>query len=319
MIANSKSETTKQSVKTIYLAGGCFWGMQSYFEGVQGVVTTVVGYANANRPHPRYEDVDSDYAETLQVDYNESICPLTFLLELYFDVIDPTSLNKQGGDVGRQYRTGIYYVDEEDAPIIKDALDRLALKYTLPIVVENGPLENFYPAEEYHQNYLRKNPAGYCHIGRAKIVKVRNAKYIDKEALRARLSEMQYFVTQEKGTEPPFRNEYYDHYERGIYVDVVDGTPLFLSSDKFESGCGWPAFSAPIDVSALNYFDDYSHGMERVEVTSKSSGAHLGHLFQDAPVELGGERYCINSAALRFIPIERMEEEGYAHYMELIN
>lgn len=307
-----------QNIKTIYLGGGCFWGMQSYFEGVQGVVGTSVGYANANRPNPRYEDVDTDYAEVLRIDYDTVKCSLPFLLDLYFDVIDPTSLNKQGGDVGRQYRTGIYYVDKADAPVVTQALEQLAKRYKAPIVVENMPLINFYLAEEYHQNYLRKNPAGYCHIGKDKIAKARQAKYVDRVALRERLTEMQYYVTQEKGTEPPFQNEYYNHFQKGIYVDIVDGTPLFISSDKFESGCGWPAFSAPIDSAVVNYYRDLSHGMDRVEVRSKSSGAHLGHVFEDGPIESGGERFCINSAALRFIPIERMEEEGYGRYIELL-
>ena len=141
---------------------------------------------------------------------------------------------------------------------------------------------------------------------------------MDKDELRRKLTPMQYHVTQEQGTEPPFKNEYYDHYAKGIYVDVVDGTPLFVSTDKFESGCGWPAFSRPIDDKLLVERTDTSHGMVRVEVRSKSSGSHLGHVFEDGPKELGGERYCINSASLRFIPLEEMKEQGYEDYIKYV-
>ena len=126
---------------------------------------------------------------------------------------------------------------------------------------------------------------------------------------------MQYHVTQEAGTEPAFDNEYYDLTEAGIYVDVVSGKPLFLSLDKFDSGCGWPAFAKPIDDQLIKESTDRSHGMVRTEVRSKDSDAHLGHLFEDGPVELGGLRYCINSAALRFIPLDSLEAEGYGDYL----
>ena len=309
---------SKENLKTIYLAGGCFWGMQSYFDGVQGVVETTVGYANSTRPNPKYEDVDTDYAETIRVEYNASVVPLKFILGLYFDVIDPTILNRQGNDVGRQYRTGIYYTNAQDEVVAKEMLQTLAKKYPKPIVVECIPLKNFYPAEAYHQDYLKKHPSGYCHIGKDKIARAHAQRYVDKEQLRRKLTPMQYHVTQEQGTEPPFKNEYYDHYAKGIYVDVVDGTPLFVSTDKFESGCGWPAFSRPIDDKLLVERTDTSHGMVRVEVRSKSSGSHLGHVFEDGPKELGGERYCINSASLRFIPLEKMKEQGYGDYIKYV-
>lgn len=305
--------------KEIFLAGGCFWGLQSYFQGVEGVVSTEVGYANSRTKSPRYEDAEeSDYAETIHIRYNGEAIKLSFLLDLYFAVIDPTSRNKQGGDVGRQYRTGIYYTNEEDGRIAQAALAALAERISKPVVVECIPLENFYPAESYHQDYLRKNPGGYCHIGRDKIRWAHEQKYVDKEALKKRLSLIAYHVTQESGTEPPFQNEYYNHFERGIYIDVVDGAPLFCSSDKFESGCGWPAFSKPIDPKAVTEHKDTSHGMVRQEVRSRESRSHLGHVFEDGPLELGGERYCINSAALRFIPLEDMEKEGYGEYTPLV-
>lgn len=136
-----------------------------------------------------------------------------------------------------------------------------------------------------------------------------------KEELRKKLSEKQYYVTQENGTENPYNNEYWDFYEEGIYVDITTGEPLFTSKDKFESGCGWPAFSKPIERAVIKEKKDCSHGMIRTEVRSKIGDAHLGHVFCDGPSELGGIRYCINSAALRFIPKEKMKEEGYEEFL----
>lgn len=141
----------------------------------------------------------------------------------------------------------------------------------------------------------------------------------DKDKLKNRLTELQYKVTQENATEAPFSNEYCSNFEEGIYVDIVSLEPLFVSDAKFESGCGWPAFSKPIDRNLINEKVDRSHGMVRTEVRSKSSDSHLGHVFCDGPEELGGLRYCINSAALKFIPKDKMKEEGYEEYLSLFN
>ncbi|KAI4453169.1 methionine sulfoxide reductase [Holotrichia oblita] len=192
-------------------------------------------------------------------------------------------------------------------------------------MIEVKPLENFYSAEEYHQKYLDKNPGGYCHISNMKFDKARLA--VDestlyrsklKNELRKTLSDLQFEVTQNNATESPFYNEYYDKFELGIYVDITTGEPLFVSSDKFEAGCGWPSFSKPISNELLTELPDYTHGRERVEVRSKHGDTHLGHVFEDGPKELGGLRYCINSASLRFIPKESMEAEGYGHLLHLV-
>ena len=181
----------------------------------------------------------------------------------------------------------------------------------------------FYKAEEAHQDYYAKNPFRY-HLyykgsGRKQFIEKHNYKTPEsKEVLQKTLSPMAYKVTQEKGTEPPFQNEYYDHFEEGIYVDVVSGKPLFSSKDKFDSGCGWPAFSKPIAQGAIYDKEDTSHGMYRIEIRSTGADSHLGHVFEDGPESLGGLRYCINSAALRFIPKSKMEQEGYGSYKELI-
>ena len=198
------------------------------------------------------------------------------------------------------------------------------MKLGKPVAVEEGPLRNFYRAEEYHQDYLVKHPTGYCHISPALFEMARKAnpapRYSRKDdaTLRRTLTEEQYDVTQNSATERPFTNAYCGEFRPGIYVDITTGEPLFVSTDKFESGCGWPAFSKPIDKSLITEHADHSHGMERTEVRSKTGNAHLGHVFTDGPKDRGGLRYCINSASLRFVPRDRMEAEGYGEYLKLV-
>jgi peptide-methionine (S)-S-oxide reductase/peptide methionine sulfoxide reductase msrA/msrB len=171
--------TKNNNEKTIYLAGGCFWGTEKYFASIQGVSETSVGYANGLTQNPSYEEVchhDTGHAETVKVIYDANVISLSFLLDLYYQVIDPTSVNKQGPDTGTQYRTGIYYIDKEDLTVIEESIKELQKHYEAPIAIEVAPLENYYTAEEYHQNYLDKNPGGYCHIGKDKFEKVKSEK-----------------------------------------------------------------------------------------------------------------------------------------------
>ncbi|OCN05713.1 peptide methionine sulfoxide reductase [Erysipelotrichaceae bacterium MTC7] len=308
-------------MKEIYVAGGCFWGTEKYFEEIEGVIKTDVGYANGKTENPTYEDVchnDTGHAETVHIIYDETVVSLPFILDMYFAIIDPTSINKQGNDVGSQYRTGIYYVDDGDAATINYAIQNLQKAYDKPIVIEVQPLKNYYPAEAYHQKYLDKNPTGYCHINPIHFAKAKSAKDPMKKDLKKRLSALQYEVTQLNATEPAYDNEYYDNFEPGIYVDIVSGEPLFVSTDKFESGCGWPSFSKPIDMKMVSQHRDQSHGMERIEVRSKQANSHLGHVFNDGPKDKGGMRFCINSASLKFIPLAKMAEEGYKDLISLV-
>jgi peptide methionine sulfoxide reductase msrA/msrB len=302
--------------------------MEKYIQLIKGVEKTEVGYANGNTENPTYEEVcrnNTGHAETVKIEYNKEILPLEFLLDMFFDAIDPTSVNKQGGDIGTQYRSGIYYTEPSDLQIIENKIKEVQKKYTKPIATEVAPLSNFYSAEEYHQDYLLKNPGGYCHIGNDLFEKAAKAEALkskyapkDKEALKKELTELQYNVTQNSSTEPPFNNEYWNLYKKGIYVDITTGEPLFVSSDKFDSGCGWPSFSRPISDDLIYEKTDYTLGMVRTEVRSQTGNAHLGHVFNDGPKELGGLRYCINSASLRFIPEEDMEKEGYGHLLHIV-
>ena len=312
--------------KDIYLAGGCFWGIEAYVEKIPGVLDAVSGYANGNTENPSYEDLvyhNSGHAETVKVTYNPDEISLKTLLKYYLRVVDPTSLNKQGNDRGTQYRSGVYYTDEADKQIIEDVLKKEQDNYQAPIVVEVLPLKQFFKAEEYHQDYLKKNPTGYCHIDLNKasepIIDEDKYKKPSDEELKDKLSDTQYNVALKNDTERAFSNEYWDNFEKGIYVDITSGEPLFSSTDKFSSGCGWPSFSKPISKDLINYLEDNSFNMHRTEVRSRSADIHLGHVFNDGPKESGGLRYCINSASLRFIPYEKMDEEGYGYLKGLFD
>lgn len=319
-----------KNVREIYFAGGCFWGTEHFFQQIRGVVGTEVGYANGNIKNPTYEQVVSHstgFAETVKVKYDPSQVDVKLLIDLYFKTIDPTSVNKQGNDRGDQYRTGIYFTEKGDEEVVKEEVQKLAKNYGKPVVVETIPLKNFYKAEDYHQDYLDKNPGGYCHIepGLFEMAKNANplpkAKYQkqDKKELKKELTAEQYRVTQENATEMPFKNEYWNETREGIYVDVTTGEPLFISTDKFESGCGWPSFSKPITKKLIDEKLDRSVGMDRVEVRSKTGDAHLGHVFTDGPADKGGLRYCINSASLKFVPKAEMEKKGYGEYLPLLD
>ncbi|MDR2567229.1 MAG: peptide-methionine (R)-S-oxide reductase MsrB [Bifidobacteriaceae bacterium] len=324
--------------KEIFLAGGCFWGVEEYFSRLPGVVGTEVGYANGPTGDPvGYEEVcaGSGHVEALRLTYDPAVAPLRFYLLRLFDVIDPVSVNRQGNDAGPQYRTGVYWTDPADQTAVELELATLQRRHREPIAVESGPLANFTPAEEYHQRYLAKNPGGYCHISPARMAaageatdapdavegvpapSARPSGSAADPARLARLTPIQRAVTQTGATEAPFTGEYDQTFEPGVYVDVTSGVPLFASSQKYDAGCGWPAFARPIPQAVVE-LEDRSYGRVRTEIRSAGSGAHLGHVFDDGPADLGGLRYCVNSAALEFVPKEQMAARGYAEYLPLV-
>lgn len=312
--------------KELYLAGGCFWGVEGLLGALDGVLSTQVGYANGGTASPTYQDVctgTTGHTETVRVVYDPERISLPMLLHWFFRAIDPFAVNRQGPDRGTQYRSGIYYTDPGDEAVIRAAADALQQAGGRPVATEILPLSCFYPAEANHQQYLKKNPGGYCHIPQALLQEARrrtppvpNAyRRPPEDALRSRLSPLAYAVTRQGATEPPFSHPEWNRFEPGIYVDAATGEPLFTSKDKFFSACGWPSFSRPIVPDVVLEREDTSHGMHRTEVRSRGGDSHLGHVFPDGDPAEGGLRYCINGAALRFIPQARMEEEGYGAYL----
>lgn len=286
-------------LEVIYLAGGCFWGVEAYISRLKGVNQTEVGYANGIDLAPTYEKVctgRTGHVECVKTTYNPSIISLNELLEKYYSIIDPYSRNRQRNDVGNQYRTGIYWQEDHQKKTVLKFLADKRLNSNRKVLVEAHPIKSFYTAEEYHQKYLEKNPEGYCHV---------DLNLISDEGFE-HLSDEEFKITQLSMTEAPFSGKYDDFFEDGVYVDVVDGEVLFSSDDKFDSGCGWPSFTKAISDEVITMNRDFSHGATRIEVRSKKANSHLGHLFHDGPD--GGRRYCINSAALKFIPQDEIED-----------
>ena len=244
-------------MKEIYLAGGCFWGTEKYLGSLPGVLDTQVGYANGRTQRPTYEQVcreNTGHAETVRVRYDPQALSLPFLLERFYEVIDPTSVNRQAGDQGEQYRSGIYYVDRLDEPVIRQSMAALQSRLSKPVAIQVQPLENYHPAEEYHQKYLDKNPQGYCHISASKFAQARQAvdpgtpkaRYTkpSQEILQSSLTDLQYQVTQNAATEPPFQNPYFDHFEPGLYVDITTGSRSLPPRTSLNPAAAGPACQA---------------------------------------------------------------------------
>jgi len=338
-IAPVQTENIRQAI----FAGGCFWCLEAVFQQVSGVMSATSGYTGGDVPNPTYEEVctgTTGHFEAVLIRYDPAKVSYRDLLEVYWKHIDPTDPGGQFYDRGTQYYTAIFYLDDHQKELAEESrrtLDKSGI-FDRPIVTLILPAKTFYPAEDYHQDYYKKNAVPfevyYSASGKESFLgKIwqghKNFNFFPKsskpwmnfrkpspEKLKPILTPLQYAVTQEKATEPPFQNDYWNNHRPGIYVDVVSGEPLFSSTDKFDSGTGWPSFTRPLEPGNIVENRDRSLGIVRLEVRSRYADSHLGHVFRDGPPPTH-IRYCINSAALRFIPVEDLEKEGYGDYLKL--
>jgi peptide methionine sulfoxide reductase msrA/msrB len=307
-------------------AGGCFWCMVTPFEEWPGILKVESGYTGGHTENPTYKEVCSEstgHFEAVQITFDPSVISYEKIVSVFWKQIDPTDEGGQFFDRGDSYRTAIFYHNEEQKQIAEKSKVELqeSGRFNKPIATLILPAQTFYKAEDYHQDYHKKNPFHYKRYrlgsGRDRFIKEHWEDRKKKEDVLKTLNSVQYNVTQHDATEPPFQNEYWDHKEEGIYVDIVSGEPLFSSLDKFDSSCGWPSFTKPVRSASIDEKEDLSHGMIRTEVRSKGADSHLGHVFTDGPRDRGGLRYCINSASLRFIPKDKLKEEGYGEFLSL--
>jgi len=313
-------------------AGGCFWCVEAPFETFDGVASVISGYAGGEEENPTYEDVSggkTGHLEAVQVHYDPVVISYVELLDIFWKQFDPTDAGGSFFDRGTQYQSTIFYHTDKQKELAEASKERLERsgKYNKPIVTPIIEFTTFYDAEDYHQDYYKTNPERYNSYkkgsGRSDYVRhmwgeaqIYQDNIPSEEEKKKKLNDLQYDVTQKDATERAYANTYWDNKEEGIYVDIVSGEPLFSSTDKYDSGCGWPSFVKPIDTRYISKKIDNKLSMPRIEVRSNIADSHLGHVFNDGP-EPTGLRYCINSASLRFIKKEKVEEEGYGDYLWL--